>query len=753
MKASKVQRKTQRKLRKHRRALSIAPTIVDAAFVSPDAHEISLVPSRAGGNRQGIFYPELVLGPGALRTRHAQELRQFLVEVVHQRGQALHLANLWNALYFNYDLDHWGYHADRIEQRRIPLRGSDRRDLALPVGGFMRVHTEAACGDLLAEVIYKEGADEHADASWLDPALSGAPASEEKSPGAERLLVRRERYVVDLDAFGANGLPDAQLVRLRARGLWLDEYGHLLTHAHYRPQSADLDPLDHYADYLLHEHREGLLAFCFSASIADSELREALLRSFDTVRELLLQAPELRSWHGEYFFLEHGYHERLNCDEPLGTNDLQAIYGGLRRLPSGEQRGYSAIAPRLVDLLGGDHMDQRSRTLIEGCAYATAVCHANSYVAERLSEDQADGVSADGSHLRLDDTREGGGIWRIERVAQPERYSLRGVPPLLELGLGYAESHPGEQAATDAEDEQPIAASQTGFRVPLTVADRSLRRLRLPADAAEALADGPVEVAVRHGDQRWRAPVERDGRHLFGVEYPWELYPGLVLHGNVENGGSVVRVRSERATPPIVTRDGRQLDYDTNLAIYERDNGQQLSERERRTAPTLRALIVRAFRSAGEVRADNGRALTLSELTTLILGPGWRAVESRPIALALAAMNLERDAAWYVWRPARARSRRTVDRNLLDLYGERSRLERLVRRHSTPMHLRRFTEESGRSPSSAKRASYADARTLYGMHGVLPAELPCECTWVKPSSWRQGEVAATVSADAALKSA
>lgn len=747
-----MQRRAQRKMRKHRLGLSIAPTVADGAFVSPDAHEIPLVPSRAGGNRQGTFYPELVLGPGALRTRHVQELRQFLVEVVRQRGQALHLANLWNALYFNYDLDHWGYHADRIEQRRIPLRGSDRRDLALPVGGFMRVHTEAACGDLLAEVIYKEGANERADASWLDPSLSGAPASVEEPPDAERLLVRRERYVIDFDAFGANGLPDAQLARLRARGLWLDEHGHLLTHAHYRPQTADLDPLDYYADYLLHEHREGLLAFCFSASITDSELREALLRSFETVRELLLQAHELHSWHGEYFFLEDGYRERLNCDGPLGANDLQSVYGGLRRFPNGEQRGYSAIAPRLVEMLGGDHIDQRSRTLVEGCAYATAVCHANSYLAERLSEDQADGLSADGSHLRLDDARESGGIWRVERVAQPERYSLRGVPPLLELGLGYAESRPGEQAAAHDDDEQPIAASQTGFRVPLTITDRSLRRLRLSADATEALADGPVEVAVRHGDQRSRTTVERDGRHLFGVEYPWDFYPGLVLHGNVENGGGVVRIRSERATPPIIARDGRQLDYDTNLPIYERDNKQQLPERERRTAPTLRALIVRAFRNAGEARADNGRALTLSELTTLILGPGSRAVESRPITLSLAAMNIERDGAWYVWRPSRARSRRTVDRNLLDLYGERSRTELIVRRHSTPMHLRRFTEESGRSSSPEKRASYAEARRLYGMHGVLPAELPRECTWVKPSSWG-GEVAARVSADAVLESA
>src|SRR6202012_2908149 len=101
---------------------------------------------------------------------------------------------------------------------------------------------------------------------------------------------------------------------------------------------------------------------------------------------------------------------------------------------------------------------------------------------------------------------------------------------------------------------------------------------------------------------------------------------------------------------------------------------------------------------------------------------GWRAIESRPIALVLATMDLERDGASYIWLPAQTRTRRTVDRSLLDLYGEGSRLERAVRRHWTPMHLRRFTEASGRSPSAEKRASYAEARLRYGMHGVLPAE-------------------------------
>jgi hypothetical protein len=48
------------------------------------------------------------------------------------------------------------------------------------------------------------------------------------------------------------------------------------------------------------------------------------------------------------------------------------------------------------------------------------------------------------------------------------------------------------------------------------------------------------------------------------------------------------------------------------------------------------------------------------------------------------------------------------------------------------MHLRRFTEQSGRSPGEDKRRGYAHARQQHGMYGVLPDELPANCTWVVP---------------------
>jgi hypothetical protein len=127
--------------------------------------------------------------------------------------------------------------------------------------------------------------------------------------------------------------------------------------------------------------------------------------------------------------------------------------------------------------------------------------------------------------------------------------------------------------------------------------------------------------------------------------------------------------------------------------------------------------------------------LTLCELASVILGPGWRAVDTRPIVEALATMGLERIGAEYLWRPRVTRRTRSTDRSLLAAYGEakaRGRLARVVRRHLVPMHLRRFTEQSGRSPGEEKRRGYAHARQQYGMYGVLPEQLPRNCTWVRP---------------------
>ena len=546
-------------------------------------------------------------------------------------------------------------------------------------------------------------------------------------------------FISLLAAFGPNGnsIRPKQYERLCRRARWLDENGHLLIEAMYAPDEAELEDLDYYADYLLKEHRDGLLAFCFSEELSDEELREGLLRSFDAVREVALLTRELCSWREKYFFPAADYRALLSDDGPLGRDDLQTIYRGLTRVPTGELCCYSPIGPRILDLLKQDGLTMEEEALVRGCAYVQAICHANTYVAEALEREQRDGVLPEGIHLRLDDDWQAGGIWRAERVNCPERYSLSSVPALLPLGLGYLESQPEPAIVeTFTPAEQPLCATQTSFRVALTLRDRALRRLRLTREAAGALATGAVDVSLVHGGTRERCPVEREGTVLYGVPWPWDCHPGLILTCNVERSGSVVKIRSVPITPPIVASDGRSFDYETSLAVYDRERGlKELPTSEKRNAPTLAELVNRTFRLRGRKRADGSHALTPSELATVILGPGWGAGATRPLQEALAAMGLERDDADLIWRPRVTAHTRASERSLLAAYGQAKaggRLARAARRHWVPMHLRRYTERSGRTPSAVKRATYADARRRFGMHGVLPEELPEGCTWVKP---------------------
>jgi hypothetical protein len=693
--------------------------------------------------RQGSFYPELTLGAGGLSTGRAAELQQFLVEVIRQRGCPLHVANLWNALYFNYDLEHRGFHAEQLEQKRIPTREAQARAWSLPVGGFVRVRTEMACGDLLAEVIYKEGAHEEVDErdDWISPVLSGAPATATDEVAGQRVSIVRERFVLDINAFGRDGncITVAQYERLCDRARWLDGHGHLLMEAMYGPEEAELDDLDYYADYLLREHRDGLLAFCFTEELSDEELREALLRSFDAVRQLAIDARELRGWRDKYFFLESDYLARLSDgDGVLGDGDLREIARGLTHIPSALNVTYSAIRPRILELLERGGMSEEEQERVRGAGYVNAVCHANTYVVDTLRRDQRAGVLDSGVHVRLDDDWQGGGVWRAERVDSPERFTLKNVPATIPLGLGHAASKPAVSESEPLDEvEQPIESSQRGFRVALTRRDRELHRLRFSPSAGAALADGPIDVAIRGEDAR--ETVERDGSSLYGITFPLRFHPGIVLYCNVESGGSVVRVHTESVTPPVVASDGKSFDYETNLAVYEREMGlRELTAAQKRDAPSFTELVHRAFRSCGRPRADGSRALTLGELATVILGPAWSPTDTRAIRDAVTEFGLEHDGSEIIWRPRVSRRTRSADRSLLAAYGDtraRGGIERAVRRHFVPMHLRRYTETSGRAPSAKKRASYAEARVEYGMHGVFPEKLPEGYTWVKPYDW------------------
>jgi hypothetical protein len=218
----------------------------------------------------GVLHPELVHGIDAVSLQRRRELQELFARLIRTRGCPLHLANLWNALWFQYDLDHGGYQAATLESSNVPKVRMERQGEALPVGAFIGVHTRVAAGDLTAEVVYKEGAAKLDDDGYIDPAVSGAPAElEDGQP------VVRERFVIDLDAFGPSPLTEQQYTRVLRNGRWLDEHGHLIMNAVYNAGDVELSDVDFYINYLLARHGEGLLGYCFREPPTAGDVREA----------------------------------------------------------------------------------------------------------------------------------------------------------------------------------------------------------------------------------------------------------------------------------------------------------------------------------------------------------------------------------------------------------------------------------------------------------------------------------------------
>ena len=68
------------------------------------------------------------------------------------------------------------------------------------------------------------------------------------------------------------------------------------------------------------------------------------------------------------------------------------IFRGLRHVPAGDERCYSPIGSRILEVLERDGLDYQEESLVGGCHYVTAVCHANTYVADALASEQKSGT-------------------------------------------------------------------------------------------------------------------------------------------------------------------------------------------------------------------------------------------------------------------------------------------------------------------------------------------------------------------------
>lgn len=679
------------------------------------------------------FIPELLLGFDAVDPKDRQSLSEFLVAVVRRRGFPLHLTNLWNALYFGYDLDESGYPGRGINLDRIPTRQMGQRDLALPVGGFVRVQT--ATEDLWAEVVYKEGRHEQVTCDWVPAHVSGAPARP-ADPESPMVSTVREALVLDYSAFGPdwNDIRPSKFARLQRHGRWLDRFGHLVMDAEYRSDAAALDDATFYARYLFEQHREGLglLESYLDHEAHDDDLWTHLLVSLRTVGDIAQSCQDLAAWRG-YYFDRSEYTSSIgdqSADTRFGADDLSHLFRRLSNLPGRERIVYTAIGPQILDLLERQGMDEAERALVDGPQYVRAICYANAYLRDRLEKDAPEGILANGCHLRLDDAWQAGGIWRVEAI-RDQFASLVRIPPTLTLGLGYATTQPVE-LQRDEEESLIITSSQVGWRAALTRSDIDAGALRVSATAADALTYSQgIKVRLRHGEEETdqsKARYDPDARRVIEVEWPWDAYPGIYVFGNVERGGKTIKLRTELLFQPQ-TIDGHKLKYQFAETIYRRER-QPIARETLRTAASLEDLIHLVFRQRGRQTGTGGRALSLMEILNAILGPEHTPETSQPIRLALQALDLEFADGLYIWHPRVTRHTRVLDRTLLAAYGEthQERVQRIVRRHWVPMHLRRLT--IGKQPSQAKREGYLMALRESRLYGVFRPELPTGYTWV-----------------------
>ncbi len=679
------------------------------------------------------FIPELLLGYEAIEPTDRRSLSNFLLKVIQRRGFPLHVTNLWNALYFGFDLDESGYFGRGINLDRIPLRQMGQRDAALPVGGFVRVQTPTV--ELWAEVVYKEGRHEKVGCDWVPPEISGAPAHLAEQGGQAGASLR-EALVLDYSAFGPNwnDIRPSKFARLLRQGRWLDRYGHLVMDALYPVEEAALDDATFYAHYLFDRHREGLglLASYLGSEAHDDDVWAHLLMSIRTVGDIADACPELASWRGYYFDRADfvAIISDQTADARFGADDLRHLFKRLSNLPRREHVVYTAIGPQILDLLDRQGLSDDERALVEGPKHVRAVCYANAYVRDRLGDDAPGGILANGCHLRLDDAWQAGGIWRAEVIGDPTASLVR-IPPTFALGLGYASTQ-SDELRKDKEEVPVITSSQVGWRVALTRSDIDAGVFRLSPSGADALTPGEgVKVRLLHGGEaidQSSARYDRSTRRVVDVEWPWDAYPGIYVFGNIERGGSVIKLRTDLLRHPT-TIDGHELRYHYAEEIYRRER-EPVSLELLRSATSLEDLIHAVFRQRGRKTATGGRAVSMVELLNAILGPGHTPEASRPIRLALQALDLEFSDGLYVWYPRVTRRTRVLDRTVLATYGEvaHERIRRIVRRQWVPLHLRRLT--GGRSVSQEKKEDYVRALREARLHGVFPRELPDGYTWV-----------------------
>jgi hypothetical protein len=718
-----------------------------------------------------LLTPAMALGPEHVPASQMRALRRYLGALVAARNTPVHVNVAFNACYFGYDLTK-GYAGVAVDPASFPTVMLGQTIDALPVGALINV---ASGGDpIWAEVVYKEGAhselgDDGAVPSWLSGAPAGATGPAQTDLHSQPIL--HERLVLDLTVFGLEPTA-AQMARFTRRGR-LDELGHLLVGSRYATaELAELDDAGFYRYYLLGPGRDLLFSTAVPAPLpllltedAGPEQHQAALDGlFATVTAALHELDTVRMWQS-YAVSRAGLSARLRSRDALGADEIASLASSTarsalpdqsRRLGAARQVTYTALGPRLRCVDG-------SAAPMHGAGYANVVLHANLIFADYLRGDAEDGLLFDQVHMRLDDSWQGGGIWRAE--APGSAHAL--LDPTVPCGFGWAQTlaPPVPPAAVEPpapepepedgyEDELDVSDSQISWTVALRAAHIDAGRLTLPQPAAHVLIsdrrDGTrmrlllnhdgYQLAVTDATQMATAELHGSPAVLTGVSWPLDYFPGILLTVTWPRNTATLRITSTLLDTPVTIDDELDIEHCYDPRIVTRD----AFDRTGSTSATLAQRIVRAIRRLGLLDPDGVARLARDQLTQEVYGSSTEQAEQAldtAVAQLLERGALTQDTGSHtaegitfpavagqpvvpllcytpaiVTGPRRPRRFQRLD-------------ARFVSKHVVAGFVRRI-DHLGKSASPRARADYREYRARHGLAG--PAELPDGWTFVRP---------------------
>ena len=695
------------------------------------------------------FVRELLLGPDHVKPAQRTEIGRYFVEVITKRGFPLHVANLWNALYFGWDPDEDGYIGQGLNPDRIVKRSFGAEDRPVPVGGFVKLTTDSM--EVWGEVVYKEG--RHPD---VDPEAKEFPGSVSgaKAVVTDGVVRVREALIIDWCAFGRTLNDPVDLARLRKRGR-LDDEGHLVMTALYEPHEAELDDAAFFARYLIDQHRDGLLAEFVESGITDGDLYALLLVSLRTVADIATRTSGL-VMAAPYVALAEDYRQLVgdnSSDQITGHDFFRSVVTHLVSIPTAASISYTSAGLAILEHLSrGQGLDPQEAQLLDGPGYARLVTYMNLFIADEVRADTTGLIRRYGDgpyHLRLDDPWQWGSVWRSERVREERLPAYAYVPPLVPLGLGAEEARRQDGEVPDERpvDEEPsvvILADRKSWVVTLT--DRNIDEGTLPLGSAERLlgrlagSDFRLKIAIEghRGESllfNGCVRVDPRSRVITGVRWGLEAFAGLHLYCSAGRDGFSVWAELRPLVPPQ-RAGGVEYAFEFGGRPAPRAKA-RLATRDLANVHTLRDALALAFRHRGEALPDGAYAASLMELARAIVGPTVDTGFLSRVTYEIHDMGLEQlPDGRYVWHPVVSNHTRSTDTTLLNSFAATehgARVSRFIRPHVRRMHLRRWDHKD---PADWERRcrDYPAALVRFHADGVKNAVLPRGYTWVSQAN-------------------